>query len=143
MFVPGVQVQPNQDEAKVASATRETRLDATRRTRDLTSLCHDVPHVHTHHHESMSSYSPGIPSSFDPALLYSELEIQHIQNTPLSASFSDDIEALQQCITEDTAKKTSEGIVIQHRAWNIAEIFRSEGEATIGTATSIPRHLLC
>ena len=78
----------------------------------------------------MSSYSPDIPSSFDPALLYSELE--HLQNAPPSLSFSDDIDALHQCITEDIAKKTSEGIVIQHRAWNIADIFRSEGEASIG-----------
>jgi chromosome transmission fidelity protein 18 len=84
----------------------------------------------------MSSYSPGIPSSFDPALLYSELELERLQNAPPSTSFSDDIEALQQCITEDTTKKNSEGVVIQHRAWNIADVFRSEGEATLGTATS-------
>jgi chromosome transmission fidelity protein 18 len=91
----------------------------------------------------MSSYSPGIPSSFDPAFLYSELELQQLQQkVPPSASFSDDIEALQQCITEDTVKKNSKGVVIQHRAWNITEIFRSEGEAALGTATSFPRHLL-
>jgi chromosome transmission fidelity protein 18 len=82
----------------------------------------------------MSSYSPGIPSSFDPALLLSELE--YPQDAPPSPSFSDDFDALQQCITEEKAKKTSEGVVIQHRAWNITEIFRSEGEALIGTAES-------
>jgi chromosome transmission fidelity protein 18 len=80
----------------------------------------------------MSSYSPGIPSSFDPALFFSESE--YPQDVPPSLSFSDDIDALQECITEDKAKKTSEGIVIQHRAWNITEIFRSEGEAPIGTS---------
>jgi chromosome transmission fidelity protein 18 len=91
----------------------------------------------------MSSYSPGTPSSFDPALLYSEIELQQLQqNAPPSTSFSDDIEALQQCITEDTVKKNSEGVVIQYRAWNLTEIFRSEGEAALGTAASIPRHLL-
>lgn len=81
----------------------------------------------------MSRYSPGIPSSFDPALLYSELD--HPQDTHPSTSFSDDFDALQQCITEDKAKKTSEGIVIQHRAWNIVDVFRSEGEVWIGTAS--------
>jgi chromosome transmission fidelity protein 18 len=88
----------------------------------------------------MSSYSPGIPSSFDPAFLYSELE--HFQEAPPSVSFSDDFEALQQCITEDKAKKTNEGIVIQHRAWNITEIFRSEGEAPSGTASVKSRSIL-
>jgi hypothetical protein len=33
-------VEPNQDETKVASAARETRLDATRRTRDLAFPLH-------------------------------------------------------------------------------------------------------
>jgi chromosome transmission fidelity protein 18 len=88
----------------------------------------------------MSSYSPGIPSSFDPALLYSELD--RPQEEPTSLSFSDDIDALQQCITEDKAKKTSEGIVIQHRAWNIGEVFRSEGEASFGTTSATSRRIL-
>lgn len=77
----------------------------------------------------MSSYSPGIPSSFDPALLLSEHDLLH--DPP--ASFSDDLEALQQCIDETIAKKTREGIVIQHRAWTVAEAFRSEGDVSIGT----------
>jgi chromosome transmission fidelity protein 18 len=90
----------------------------------------------------MSTYSPGIPSSFDPAFLYSELELEHLQDAPPSLSFSDDLDALQQCITEDKAKKTSEGIVIQHRAWNVTDVFRSEGEAAIGTASVKPRLIL-
>jgi chromosome transmission fidelity protein 18 len=81
----------------------------------------------------MSSYSPGIPSSLDPALLYSELELEGLQTALPSASFSDDLEALQQCVSEDRTKKNSEGIVIQHRTWNIADVFRSEGEAILGT----------
>jgi chromosome transmission fidelity protein 18 len=81
----------------------------------------------------MSSYSPGIPTSFDPALLNSELEFLH--DAPASLSYSDDFDALQQCITEDTIRKNSAGVVIQHRAWNVADIFRSEGEASIGTAS--------
>lgn len=78
----------------------------------------------------MSSYSAGIPSSFDPALLCSEYEL--LQDAPPSLSYSDDIDALQQCITEDTARKTKEGVVIQHRAWKLTEAFRSEGELTLG-----------
>jgi chromosome transmission fidelity protein 18 len=81
----------------------------------------------------MSSYSPGIPTSFDPALLNSELEFFH--DAPASLSYSDDFDALQQCITEQTVKKNSAGVVIQHRTWNVADIFRSEGEASIGIAS--------
>jgi chromosome transmission fidelity protein 18 len=81
----------------------------------------------------MSSYSTDIPTSFDPALLYSEYDLH--QNAPTSISHSDDIEALQACIAEDKTKKSTKGIVIQYRAWNIAEIFRSEGEHFIGTAS--------
>ncbi|KAH7084347.1 hypothetical protein FB567DRAFT_528833 [Paraphoma chrysanthemicola] len=88
----------------------------------------------------MSSYSTGIPSSFDPALLFSEHEF--LQDTPPSLSFSDDIAALEHCITEDKAKKTSKGIVIQHRAWNLTEVFRSEGDASIDTPLKRPQHLL-
>jgi chromosome transmission fidelity protein 18 len=80
----------------------------------------------------MSGYSQGVPSSFDPALLYSEYD--HLQDAPPPVSFSDDFDALQQCITEQRAKQTSEGIVIQHRAWNTADVFRSEGDVSIGTA---------
>jgi chromosome transmission fidelity protein 18 len=82
----------------------------------------------------MSSYPSGIPSSFDPALLYSELD--YPQDAPPSLSYSDDIDALQQCITEDANKKTSEGVVIQYRAWKLTDVFRSEGEASIGTGCS-------
>lgn len=86
----------------------------------------------------MSSYSPGIPLSFDPALLYSEID--HPQDG-LQTSFSDDIDALQQCITEDRAKKTDEGVVIQHRAWNIVDVFRSEGDVSIGIADVKARYI--
>ncbi|RAR14120.1 chromosome transmission fidelity protein 18 [Stemphylium lycopersici] len=79
----------------------------------------------------MSSYSPGIPSSFDPALLHSEFEFPH--DAPASLSHSDELEALQQCIAEDTVKKNSAGVVIQHRAWNIVDVFRSEAEGLIET----------
>lgn len=79
----------------------------------------------------MSSYSPGIPSSFDPALLFSEYDL--IPNAPSSLSYSDDLEAIQQCIDETVAKNAREGTVIQYRAWPLAHAFRSEGDVSIGT----------
>jgi chromosome transmission fidelity protein 18 len=81
----------------------------------------------------MSDYSASIPSSFDPAIFYPQFD--HPQyDAPPSNSFSDDLDALQQCITEDRTKKNRERIVIQHRAWKITEVFRSEGDALTGTA---------
>ncbi|KAF2193185.1 hypothetical protein K469DRAFT_619803 [Zopfia rhizophila CBS 207.26] len=79
----------------------------------------------------MSEYSPGIPSSFDPAVfLHSELDPP---DAPASLSHSDEIEALQQCIVEETAEKNRQGIVIQHRAWNTAEVFHSDEDYSIDT----------
>lgn len=80
----------------------------------------------------MSNYSTGIPSSFDPALLCSDYDYR--ENAPTSLSHSEDLEALQACITEDKVRKSKEGVVIQHRAWNLADVFRSEGETFSGTA---------
>ena len=79
----------------------------------------------------MSTYSDGIPSSFDPALLHSELEFL---DAPEPTSFSDDLAAIQQCIDHDKAEKTKAGIVIQHRVWNTRDAFRSEEDYPIGTA---------
>lgn len=78
----------------------------------------------------MSGYSAGILSSFDPALLCSDFDRSQHTLTPLS--HSDEIEALQVCIAEDRTKKNKKGIVIQHRAWNLGDIFRSEGEHSLG-----------
>ncbi|KAF1835921.1 chromosome transmission fidelity protein 18 [Decorospora gaudefroyi] len=79
----------------------------------------------------MSSYSPGIPTSFDPALLHSELEFP--DDAPASVSHSDELAAWHECVAEDTDKKKRAGVVIQHRAWNVAAVFRSEGEGPIDT----------
>lgn len=98
---------------------------------NTTSRCFSIAYTH----DSMSSYSAGIPSSFDPALLFSEYD--RPLNAPDPISHSDDIEALQACIEEDKTKKNQQGVVIQHRAWNLADIFRSEGELSFGTACAI------
>jgi chromosome transmission fidelity protein 18 len=72
--------------------------------------------------ESLSPPPP--PSSFDPAIhLHSKF------NDPVSPSNrtdSDDIEALILQNEESIAKKTSEGIVIQHRSWKLQDAFRSD-----------------
>ncbi|KAF2713380.1 hypothetical protein K504DRAFT_398522 [Pleomassaria siparia CBS 279.74] len=83
----------------------------------------------------MSNYSPGIPSSFDPAIfLHSEADF------PQDAPTSDDFDALQQCVAEDKARKIKDRVVIQHRAWNFAEVFRSEEDYPIDTP---PKHQKC
>jgi chromosome transmission fidelity protein 18 len=81
----------------------------------------------------MSDYSQGFLSSFDPALL-SDLECP--SEAHASISFSDDVTALEQCQAEEKARKTKLGIVIQHRAWNITDVFRSEADYLIGTANA-------
>lgn len=88
----------------------------------------------------MSTYSAGIPSSFDPAFLYSEYD--RPQDLVL-ISHSDEIEALQACIQADDKKNNQEGVVIQHRAWSRADIFRSEEEYSFGIARATRRNHQC
>ncbi|KAF2676879.1 hypothetical protein K458DRAFT_379203, partial [Lentithecium fluviatile CBS 122367] len=86
----------------------------------------------------MSNYSPDIPISFDPALLRSELDL--FDDAPPSLSHSDELDAIEQTIAEDKARKTSAGIVIQHRAWNTLEAFRSEEDYPIDTPLRHQKH---
>ncbi|KAJ5536779.1 hypothetical protein N7513_009965 [Penicillium frequentans] len=68
-------------------------------------------------------------SSFDPALqLHSEDPITI--NLP-SESFSDDIEAIHQHRVEQTRNK----VVIQHRSWNLSDVFRSDDDIRPDTPT--------
>ncbi|RAL12812.1 putative sister chromatid cohesion factor (Chl12) [Aspergillus homomorphus CBS 101889] len=96
----------------------------------------------------MTTSPPPIPSSFDPAIhLHSDpdldsdpafLEFEHQQQPnhyhyqqqqqqqqqqhPLSQTFSDDLEALH-LQRQDQARNR---VVIQHRAWNLSDVFRSD-----------------
>lgn len=115
---------------RAESPTRQARVHFVT---DTTSCCFIIAYTH----DSMSNFSAGIPSSFDPALLFSEYD--RPLNLPAPISHSDDIDALQACIEEDKTKKNQQGVVIQHRAWNLADIFRSEGELGFGTARAIRR----
>ena len=74
-----------------------------------------------------SPSSPSLPSSFDPALEDHWEEQVHPAILPSSTN-SDDFEALHIVHQETTAAKNKEGVVIQHRAWPLAEGFRSEGD---------------
>jgi len=63
------------------------------------------------------------PSSFDPAIcLHSErIDVASIQQT-----YSDDIGALIVTREELRAENNEKRTVIQHRAWHLPEVFRSE-----------------
>ena len=71
--------------------------------------------------------SPNFLSSFDPAL---QLHSEVAENTlnPPSESFSDDIEAIHDHRREQTRNK----VVIQHRAWNLSDVFRSDDDLKPG-----------
>ncbi|KAF2014129.1 hypothetical protein BU24DRAFT_370852 [Aaosphaeria arxii CBS 175.79] len=80
----------------------------------------------------MNTSSPQVPTSFDPAIfLHSEAKFP--QAEPPSTSYSEDLEALQECVAELREQKTKQGIVIQHRAWRLPEVFRSEEDHPIDT----------
>lgn len=66
------------------------------------------------------------PSSFDPAI---HLHSEDFPDQQLpSESFSDDIEALHLVCEENIRNK----VVIQHRAWNLSDVFRSDEDIRPG-----------
>lgn len=75
------------------------------------------------------SSSPSLLSSFDPVIeLHSDPSLTHGS----SYDESDDLEGLQLQQEEVNASKTEEGVVIQHRAWKVPEVFRSDEDYPIG-----------
>ncbi|RDW83744.1 putative sister chromatid cohesion factor (Chl12) [Aspergillus mulundensis] len=74
----------------------------------------------------MTESSPLDLSSFDPAILL------HSEDPDLpSQSFSDEFEALNAVRVEKTRNK----VVIQHRAWNLSDVFRSDEDVRLDTPT--------
>ncbi|OKL62254.1 Chromosome transmission fidelity protein 18 [Talaromyces atroroseus] len=68
-------------------------------------------------------------SDFDPALhLHSEPPEIILQTEPDLDSFADDIEALQQRRLEIAEENRRKGVVIQHRSWNLSDVFRSDDD---------------
>lgn len=82
-----------------------------------------------------STSSPSLPSVFDPALEDHWEELSNPVILPSSTN-SDDFEALHLVRQESTAAKNQEGVVIQHRAWPLAEVFRSEADRIDGNIAS-------
>ncbi|KAF1992282.1 hypothetical protein K402DRAFT_458710 [Aulographum hederae CBS 113979] len=78
-----------------------------------------------------SRYLPDLPSSFDPAVYL------HSDPAPPSDApdtfFSDDLEAFHSQQQAVLLQKNKERIVVQHRSWNLAEVFRSEEDHLIAT----------
>lgn len=82
--------------------------------------------------------SPNLPSSFDPAFhLHSEAAEAPAPISLPSLTHSDDVEALFQQQSEVVAAKTKAGIVIQHRAWKLGDVFRSEEDYPIGLTSKL------
>lgn len=76
--------------------------------------------------------SPSFLSSFDPAL---HLHSEGPDNTtnPPSESFSDDLEAIHLYRREQIHNR----VVIQHRAWDLSDIFRSEDDIKSGSRSQL------
>lgn len=75
----------------------------------------------------MASCRPS--SDFDPALyLHSEISNSDLLSGPDAVSFSDDLEALQHKHLKIAEENRRNGVVIQHRSWNLSDVFRSEDD---------------
>lgn len=81
----------------------------------------------------MSILSPRLLSSpFDPALhLHSEGGVEFEANIS-ACDYSDDLEALNLQAAEAIVQKTKNGVVVQHRAWTLSDVFRSDDDHLIG-----------
>ncbi|RDW91996.1 ATPase-1 [Coleophoma crateriformis] len=78
--------------------------------------------------DAHTSSSPLLPVTSDPALYEDwESELRSPVILP-STTNSDDFDALHQVYAEAILERNKEGIVIQHRAWNLSDAFRSEAD---------------
>jgi chromosome transmission fidelity protein 18 len=70
-----------------------------------------------------------IPTSFDPAIhLHSQLSDDAYAYEDLST----DLLELNQHLEFTRKEKNKAGIVVQHRAWKLSDVFRSEEDYPIG-----------
>ncbi|KAL2831051.1 hypothetical protein BJY01DRAFT_110566 [Aspergillus pseudoustus] len=79
----------------------------------------------------MTDSSPLVLPSFDPALHLHSEDLRE----PSSQNFDDEFEALHQVRLEQTRNK----VVIQHRAWNLSDVFRSDEDVRPETPTRPPK----
>ncbi|KAL4876584.1 hypothetical protein BJY04DRAFT_222916 [Aspergillus karnatakaensis] len=82
----------------------------------------------------MTDSSPLTLPSFDPAILLHSEDLFDSRDHP-SETFSDEIEALNIARQEKTRNK----VVIQHRAWNLSDVFRSDEDVRPDTPTRPPK----
>jgi chromosome transmission fidelity protein 18 len=73
----------------------------------------------------MTGSSPFALLSFDPALHLHSEDLRE----PSSQNFDDEFEALHQVRLNKTRNK----VVIQHRAWDLSDVFRSDEDVRPGT----------
>ncbi|KAF9895018.1 hypothetical protein FE257_004645 [Aspergillus nanangensis] len=79
----------------------------------------------------MTPSPPSVPPSFDPALYLHSEAPDAPPTDPLSDSFSDEFEVLN----FQKAEKLRNKVVIQHRAWNLSDVFRSDEDIRPETPT--------
>ncbi|CAI7578950.1 unnamed protein product [Penicillium pancosmium] len=77
--------------------------------------------------------SSPILSSFDPACHLHSEDLPITANPP-SESFSDDLEAIHLARADLTRNK----VVIQHRAWNLSDVFRSDDDLRLDSTPTKP-----
>ncbi|KAF2275592.1 uncharacterized protein EI97DRAFT_434002 [Westerdykella ornata] len=86
----------------------------------------------------MNSDYSDIPTSFDPRIFLQSQPDIPTEDAVASDSHSDELDAIRQCIKEDKAEQDRLGIVIRHRLWKTADVFRSEEDRPIDTTPSKP-----
>lgn len=79
-----------------------------------------------------SPSSPSLPTASDPALYDDWQEVCLDPILLPSSTHSDDLEALHLVHQESIAQKNKDGVVIQHRAWPLEEVFRSDADHSDG-----------
>ncbi len=84
---------------------------------------------------SSTFLSSSPPISSDPAI-HLHSEINHTALAGSDTTAADDLEAQYLQRAEVKAAKTKQGIVIQHRAWTVSEVFRSDEDHTVGVYSS-------
>ncbi len=83
--------------------------------------------------DSMSTILPSVLSSpFDPAVHLHSGGRRDSKTKLSTGGYSDDLEALDLQAAEAVTQKTKRGVVIQHRAWRLPEVFRSDGDYQLG-----------
>ena len=84
---------------------------------------------------SSPSSLPSPPSSFDPAL---HLHSERLEPDIIGAEAnSDELEALHAQQSQRSRELTRKGAVIQHRSWNLSEVFRSDESFSPGMPKSM------